>query len=646
MNKMILLVFVLNGLIIFPQVKISGIVTDKKSDPLPGANVYLKNTYDGNTSGPDGKYSFSTYETGSQTLVVSFIGYKTREEKIDILGKNIEINLVMEETSAQLKQVVISAGSFIVSDENKSVILRPVDITTTGASADIYSALNTLPGTQQIGETEGLFVRGGTAGETKTIIDEMVVQNPFNTSVPDIPQRGRFSPFLFKGTIFSTGGYSAQYGQALSSVLILNSEDLAPDTRSAINLMAMGLGGSHTQRWENSSLAVEAFYYNLAPFFNIEKQRNDWENAPVGGEGSVIFRHKLSKNGMFKFYSNYSSGSLSLFTPNLDSLNTNYRFGNKNNYLYVNSSYNDIFGEDWTFFAGASYSWNKDNFDLNTDRAIRTDELKQFKVTVTKGLFSNSFLTFGGEFQNSIYNDSYNLLGKRLDDNQSAGFAESDIFFSNDIAARIGLRVEHSSLINKSNIAPRLSMAYKLGQYDQFNFAYGLFYESPDKDFLFQSTNLGFERATHYILNYQYLGDKITFRIEAYYKQYHNLIKGNDYLYPGNMFPSIIADNSGKGYAKGIDIFWRDDQTFKLVDYWISYSYLDTKRDYSYYPTFAMPTYATPHTFSLVFKYFLQSINTYMGWTYTFATGRPYYNPNNPQFLGDRATPYNDLMLI
>ena len=119
---------------------------------------------------------------------------------------------------------------------------------------DIYSALETLPGTQQIGETEGLFVRGGSANETKTIIDDMTVQNPFYSSVPDIPSRGRFSAFQFKGTVFSTGGYSAQYGQALSSVLVLKTQDLAPKNLTAISIMALGFGGSHSQSWENSCL--------------------------------------------------------------------------------------------------------------------------------------------------------------------------------------------------------------------------------------------------------------------------------------------------------------------------------------------------------------------------------------------------------
>jgi CarboxypepD_reg-like domain/TonB dependent receptor len=645
--KWIFILFILLGSInVFPQIRISGKITDIKSNPIQGANVSIKDTYDGNTSGSDGKYSFSTSEEGEKILVASFIGYQTKEEKIILSGKNLNINFILEETTSQLNQVVISAGSFEASDEKKGVILRPLDIVTTaGANADIYSVLNTLPGTQKIGETEGLFVRGGTAGESKTIIDEMVVQNPFYTNVPDVPGRGRFSPFLFKGTIFSTGGYSAKYGQALSSVLILKTEDLAPDTRSSIGVMAAGLGGSHSQRWDNSSLSLELNYFNLSPYFKVQKQRTDWENAPEGGDGSLIYRNKLSKNGMFKLYSNYNFGTLSLFTPDLNNLNNKYRFGNKNNYYYLNTSYNNILADDWTLFTGASYSQNIDYYDLGTDKVKRTDELKQIKVTVTKNLFGSSFLTFGGEFQNSIYHDTYNGLFRKLDDNLTAGFVESDIFLSNDIAARIGVRYENAKYINKNNIASRVSLAYKLGQFDQFNFAYGEFYETPGKDYLFQSANLGFERATHYLFNYQYISDQITFRIEGYYKQYHNLVKGNDFSYPGNLFPPNIPYNSGKGYAKGVDLFWRDNQTFKFVDYWISYSYLNTKRDYSFYPTLAMPTYAAPHTLSLVFKHYISALQTSMGATYTYASGRPYYNPNNPEFLGDRAKPYNNLSL-
>lgn len=68
---------------------------------------------------------------------------------------------------------------FEASDRKRaSAVLDPIDIVTTAsANGDITGALKTLPGAQQVGESEGLFVRGGTAAETKTFIDGTLVNN-------------------------------------------------------------------------------------------------------------------------------------------------------------------------------------------------------------------------------------------------------------------------------------------------------------------------------------------------------------------------------------------------------------------------------------------------------------------------------------
>ncbi len=627
------------------QTKISGKVMDKDKQPLPGANVFLKDTYDGISSEKDGTFLFTTDETGEGVLIVSFVGYKTHSQNVMLDGKNKSFEIVLEQESTELSTVVISAGSFEASDENKAVILRPLDILTTGADADIYSTLETLPGTQQIGETEGLFVRGGSAAEAKTIIDEMVVQNPFYSSVPDIPARGRFSPMLFKGTIFSTGGYSAQYGQALSSVLVLKSQDLAPKTQSAISLMALGLGGSHVQRWENSSLAFEGGYYNLGPYFKVQKQRTDWEQAPIGIEGSANFRQKINENGMLKVFGSYSFGDLSLRMKNLDNLSRKNFFSQKSNNFFINTNYRDIIFGDGTLFAGYSLSFDKVKNDINADRVKRDDIFQTGKITITKNLFANSFITFGGEIQNLNAKTAFNNLEGKLDETYSAGFLEADVFFTKDLAARIGGRLEHSKAIDKTNIAPRGSLAYRLGIYDQLNFAYGEFYQTPGQDYLLMTKDFDFEKATHYIFNYQYIGESRTFRIEAYYKDYDKLAKGTVYTYPYFNLTHVDFSNNGSGYAKGIDVFWRDRETVPHTEYWISYSYLDTKRNFRNYPMLAPPTFATPHTFSLVAKHWIQDITTLIGITYSFATGRPYFNPNNPQFLGDHAKSYHNLSL-
>ena len=111
------------------------------------------------------------------------------------------------------------------------------------------------------------------------------------------------------------------------------------------------------------------------------------------------------------------------------------------------------------------------------------------------------------------------------------------------------------------------------------------------------------------------------FRVEAYYKRYDELVKTRPVSYYFSNY-----DNSGSGYAKGIELFWRDKKTFHEFDYWLSYSYLDTKRDYLNYPTSLTPNFAAKHTASLVTKKFFTKQKTGINLTYSYATGRPYYN--------------------
>ena len=66
---------------------------------------------------------------------------------------------------------------------------------------------------------------------------------------------------------------------------------------------------------------------------------------------------------------------------------------------------------------------------------------------------------------------------------------------------------------------------------------------------------------------------------------------------------------SSYGFAKGIDLFWRDNKSIKSTDYWVSYSYLDSERDYRNYPTKAQPNFANTHNLSVVGKYFIEACN-------------------------------------
>ncbi len=215
-------------------------------------------------------------------------------------------------------------------------------------------------------------------------------------------------------------------------------------------------------------------------------------------------------------------------------------------------------------------------------------------------------------------------------ENLMAPFAETDLYATNDLAMKVGVRAEYSQLLAKWNTAPRLSFAYKLSRQAQLSLAYGQFFQNPERRILPTNNNVDFSKATHYILNYQRVTKDYTLRGEIFYKDYNALYKTG-----ANAFGQLVAANtSGNGYAKGVEIFWRDRKTIKNLDYWISYSYLDTKRDFNNYPSLLEPTFATKHTANFVVKKFVVKWKTGFNASYNFATGRPYYNFKYNTLLG------------
>jgi len=620
------------------QTIISGVVKDSKGISLPGVNIFIKDTYDGTTSDASGKYSFTTEETGEKILVATSIGFQPFEQKITIASEPISVSIKMKDAISELKTVTISAGSFEASDEKKMVMLRPLDIVTTaGASGDIYGAIQTLPGTGIVGEKEGLYVRGGDASETKTYIDGLLVDNPYFTSVPDVPQRGRFSPFLFKGTSFSSGGYSAQYGQAMSSVLILESQDLPEKSMSNIGIMSLGVSGGSTKRYKNTSIGVFGGYTDLGPYFALVSQNREWENAPRAINGSFLLRHKTSATGLIKAFVSYSWNELLLAVPDTSDplLLRTYNYNLHNNNIYSSASYKEIVLKSWTMNAAVSYSDNRDHIRVNEYPIENKNTFFESRLTLSHSIGELSVLRFGGEFQN--VKSAITVSPVDFKEKYSAAFVEADIYITPKLVSRMGLRGEYSQILDKTNLAPRVSLAYKTGEFSQFSFAYGNFYQVPQKNNILNYSNAGlsFEQATHYIFNFQHVSDMRTFRIETYYKDYNNLF----YLNSANNF----GTNTGYGHSRGIEFFYRDKKTIKRADYWISYSYLDTKRLYNDFRKEAMPAFAANHTASLVFKYFIPKISLQPSLTYAYSSGRPYYNPNNPDFLADRTIDYHNL---
>lgn len=618
------------------QITISGKVLGRNNKPLKDVSVTLKDTYDGATTDETGNYKFETSEKGSQTLIFSHPKFIEIEKSIQIEDKNLILNAELKESVSEIDAVVISAGSIEASDKKRATtLLTPIDVyTTAGANGQISSALETLPGVQKVGESEGLFVRGGTGTETKFFMDGNLVNNYFGNSVPGIKAMDRLNTSLFKGNVFSSGGYSAVYGQALSGVLALESIDL-PERNAAdfgISPIFASGGIQRVNQEKTHSYGISLGYSNLELMQKILKFNTDFEKAPQSFGGNGNFRIKTSRGGFIKYYGSYDTSSMKLSSPNLDDETSSDKINQNGKNTFHSLSYREKFGR-YTLNLGSSYTFNQNilhfsNVDQNGSSPFNNDidskgNYFNTKALIERKLFKISAVRAGIELNTAKEETWVSIAQKKYEfrDNITALFAETDLGISNDLSLKIGARAENSSSINRWNFSPRFAMAYRISKEWTSSLAYGTFFQNPESRFFTENYQPNYQRADHYIFQVQRAADGRSLRLETYYKKYQDLIKTTT-----DFYRPIAVNNSGSGYAKGVELFWRDKKSLKNIDYWVSYSYLDSKRDYLNYTESLFPNFAAKHTLSVVAKKFVTNWKTGFNISYNYNSGRPYYN--------------------
>ncbi len=644
MKQAITLLILFFSALLHAQTAISGSVTDAKGHPAIAANVYIEGTYDGATTDENGNFTFTTDAAGTQVLVITSLGFDDFKQTIIIESYKPQAYKLRESVNT-LDTVVISAGTFSAGDNTKVTALKPLDIVTTAGSAgNIIAALQTLPGTQTVGESGRLFVRGGESDETQTFVDGIRVAQPYGATANNLPTRGSFSPFLVKGMNLRTGCDSEEFLEALSIEMLLNTIEKPDQNRTDVSVMTVGGGLGHTKKWERSSVSLNLSYINLAPYQWVVPQNVKWIKPYESTSGETVYRYK-TQNGMLKFYAAFDRADFSL-----DQNDVNYtapiRTAITNNNLYVNTSYKAQFGTQWTLQSGVGYGYSNNNIRFNADRVTNTENSAHLKVKLTKGFSSRVKLSFGADHFVTDFTENYNQpavtdFTSGYNNGITAAYAETDVIFSKSFALKAGARATYSSVIGQFVAEPRAALAYKAGKTGQFSLAYGDFHQTPRQDYLKYHTDFNYERTSHYIFNYMYNNEGKTFRAEAYYKDYHSLVKYNT---PTAQYNSVY-NNNGYGFAKGIDLFYRDSKTIKNLDYWISYSYIDSERDYKNYSASVTPSFIAKHNFSIVTKYWISDLRSQLGVTHSYNSGRPYDDPNHTVFMNGHTKSYNNLSI-
>jgi hypothetical protein len=631
------------------QSVITGEVRDPKGQPVGFASVFIVNTTEGTTTDATGKFTLTTNLTGEQVIAVNLTGYTKISRSVTLDGTPVTLAFKLEPSATQLEGVTITAGMIEASNERSVAVLKPLDIVTTaGAQGDIIGAIQTLPGVQRNGgDQTGLMVRGGDVSESVIIIDGMVAQNAFNSNVPGVAQRSRFNPFQFKGTAFSSGGYTARYGQALSSVLDLQTMDLPEKNNVNVGAHFAGAYVAGSKLMNKNAVEYSGYYTNVAPYLAVTKTNIDFYEVPQGGGITTRFISRTENSGIFKMNLTHTFNKSGITIPDPTTAGARLNFGISNENTLLTTSYKFFLNEKTKLFSAFSFSNNTDQITWGTVPMYRNDGRVQGRAEIFHEAGRKFNILAGLEVQKIAYTQRFDTLLGQFTELLSAAYVEAEFKPLLWLAIKPGVRGEYSQLIARGNVVPRLAMAVRTGEASQVSAAGGVFCQTASPNYLLVGYRPGFQQAVHYMLNYQWMKDDRTLRVEGYYKSYDQLVRENGVAYNPNQyrFDYGTVDNSGSGYAQGIDFFWRDRKSIKNFDYWISYSYVDTKRLYQNYIAKVTPDYVSDHNLNLIAKYFVMKWQTNFSASYNYASGRPFYDPNNPVFLGDKAPDYHNVAL-
>ena len=388
---------------------------------------------------------------------------------------------------------------------------------------------------------------------------------------------------------------------------------------------------------------MTGLYANNALHHKLFKQKVDWIKDPLLVDGMVMFRQRVGENGMVKSFLSVNSNSMVLNHDHFESGIVDC-IGLNNQVLYANTSYTDRINDRWLIKTGASCSRDLENLTYNALPVRTLKSAATIKLVLTHLASEKIKIRFGSDVLLEGYDRSFKMdstFTTHFVDLQPSLFLESEMKLTSKFALRLGVRSGYSSLLEEPAVAPRISAAYKTGEFSQVSMAWGKYRQKPQDEYLMVAPHLGTEKADHFILNFQFRNRGRIFRIESYLKQYNDLVK---YESTFNQDP-FSYNNNGFGSAHGIDLFWRDQKSLKGADYWISYSYLKTRRDYKDYPEPVIPPFASAHNLSLVYKQLITPISTFAGITYSFASGRPFNDKNSPEFMSGRTKSYNDISM-
>lgn len=465
---------------------ISGFVTDNSNgEALLGANVYLKELNHGSTTNIGGYYVIPDIPKGVYTLIVSYIGYRTEAIKINLEKHNRQIDFKLKSSSVETEEVIVSADSVRVSEKLFAKPVSKIAMTSTQIKqvpqvieADLLRSLQTLPGVTSLSDfSSALYIRGGTPDQNLYLVDGTDVYNPEHAF-------GIFSTFntdAIKKVDLYKGGFSADYGGRLSSVLdVTNVDGNRKEFEGTFNLsllsasttLQMPIGdigsvsGSFRRTYIDQTYAkwideVPAYYFydgNIKAYFDFDR-KNKLSISFFNGKDNLDF--KLDKDAPesigFGYYWGNTTGSVNwkhIFSPK-------------------------VYANFWV--TGSRF---KSNFDFDAVRLTEENTISDYTAKASIEYFATKNLALKFGMGHKIYHEYYNQdmpEQQILFDNHrqiSNAYLSAEWRPTSDWVIQGGVRANlYNADTSFFNLAPRFSVKYKLDEFSSMKFAAGRYYQ-------------------------------------------------------------------------------------------------------------------------------------------------------------------------
>jgi len=603
-----------------------GEVRSDAGAPIEGANVFLLETLEGALTGAEGRFVVRTGRTGPATLVVRRIGFKPVQLLLTLPAAPVAITMVWE--GATLAPVRVQAGRWTAGDERGATLTTLEVVTTPGTAANINRAIQTLPGTQTVDEGTALFVRGGDYIETKVLLDGAVLLNTKQLYTPTGTFAGTVDPFLLDGIFFSSGGFGARYGNALSGIVSLRT--LGRPSRSSATASA-GLaaisGAVAVALPKTLGVRGAANRFDLTPFLRLNGSPQRYDPPPIGHDlsGSVTWNYRPS--GEVKLFALDQQSRLGVGVDEA-SFGGTFDVESRSGASIIN--WRDLFGEvASSLSASISRLTDREGFGAyQLETRLRSAQISglvewqpsEQSPTIRAGgewervtsAFDGSIPTRGDDVgsEATVLSLLSNGVGER-----GAIWGESEWRVASRLGVTAGARSDRSSLTGEATVDPRLSLSLAIHPTATLTAAWGIYHQIPDPmmfDREFGDPTLSPMRATQLVVGAQGGGERHSARVELYSKRYRDLAL---------LTPDHDVVKGGTGTSRGVDL-WLKGPLLAGIDGRVAYSLISARRTDPVSGVVARAPFDVTHSITATAERKWGPIVSALA--YRHATGRPF----------------------